>query len=38
MWSSIIIAYDWVHYAAQILENHAQFDASIVQRVFSGFN
>ena len=34
MWSPIIIAYDWVHYAAQILENHAQFDASIVQLCF----
>ncbi len=34
MWSPIIIAYDWVHHAAQILDNHAQFDAPIVQLCF----
>ena len=34
LWSPIIIAYNWVHHAAQILENHAQFDAPIVQLCF----
>ena len=34
MWSPIVIAYDWVHHAAQILDNHAQFDGSIVQLCF----
>ena len=35
MWSPIIIAYDWVHHAAKILANHAQFDSSIVQLCLS---
>ncbi len=35
MWSPIIIAYNWVHHAAQILENHAQFDGHIVQLCLS---
>ena len=35
LWSPIIIAYDWVHHAAQILDNHAQFDAPIVQLCLS---
>jgi hypothetical protein len=35
LWSPIIIAYDWVHHAAQILANHAQFDSSIVQLCLS---
>ena len=34
LWSPITIAYNWVHHAAQILENHAQFDAPIVQLCF----
>lgn len=34
MWSPIVIAYGWVHLAAQILDNHAQFDGSIVQLCF----
>lgn len=34
LWSPIIIAYGWVHHAAQILANHAQFDSSIVQLCF----
>ena len=34
LWSPIIIAYDWVHHAAKILPNHAQFDSSIVQLCF----
>jgi hypothetical protein len=35
LWSPIIIAYDWVHHAAKILANHAQFDSSIVQLCLS---
>jgi len=35
MWPPIIIAYNWVHHAAQILDNHAQFDAPIVQLCFA---
>lgn len=34
LWSPITVAYDWVHHAAQILANHAQFDSSIVQLCF----
>jgi hypothetical protein len=35
MWSPIIVAYDWVHHAAQILNNHVEFDGSIVQLCLS---
>ncbi len=35
LWSPIIIAYDWVHHAAQILNNHVEFDGSIVQLCLS---
>ncbi len=35
LWSPIIIAYNWVHHAAKILANHAQFDSSIVQLCLS---
>lgn len=34
MWSPIMIAYDWVHNAAQILENKAGLDGRIVQLCF----
>jgi len=34
LWSPITIAYNWVHHAAQILKNHVQFDAPIVQLCF----
>ncbi len=34
MWSPITIAYDWVHNAAQILENKAGLDGRIVQLCF----
>jgi hypothetical protein len=34
MWSPIAIAYEWVHNAAQILENKAGLDRSIVQLCF----
>ena len=35
LWSPIIVAYDWVHHAAKILANHAQFDGSLVQLCLS---
>ena len=34
LWSPITIAYNWVHHAAQILDNHVEFDAPIVQLCF----
>jgi hypothetical protein len=34
MWTPITLAYNWVHHAAQILDNHVEFDAPIVQLCF----
>ncbi len=34
MWTPITIAYNWVHQIAQILGNHVEFDAPIVQLCF----
>ena len=34
MWTPITLAYNWIHHAAQILDNHVEFDAPIVQLCF----
>ena len=35
LWSPITIAYNWVHHAAQILDNQVEFDAPTVQLCLS---
>lgn len=36
LWSPIAVAYNWVHQAAEILDNEAELDADGVRRCFRG--